>query len=81
MDQYFGTNDLPQLLERLKVDYKYSLLGEKVATLVDQPRDPGYYFVNWDSRNDFGAPVAAGMYIYQIRTENFVKSRKLILLK
>ena len=59
----------------------YSLLGEKVATLVDQSRDPGYYFVNWDSRNDLGAPVAAGMYIYQIRTENFVKSRKLILLK
>ena len=29
VDQYFGTNDLPQLLERLKVDYKYSLLGEK----------------------------------------------------
>ena len=29
VDQFFGTNDLPQLLERLKVDYKYSLLGEK----------------------------------------------------
>ena len=52
-----------------------------MATLVEQSRDPGYYFVNWDCRNDLGAPVAAGMYIYQIRTENFVKSRKLILLK
>ena len=29
VDQYFGTNDLPQLLERLEVDYRYSLLGEK----------------------------------------------------
>ena len=29
VDQYFGTNDLPNLLERLEVDYKYSLLGEK----------------------------------------------------
>ena len=29
VDQYFGTNDLPQLLERLEVDYRYNLLGEK----------------------------------------------------
>ena len=28
VDQYFGTNDLPQLLERLEVDYRYNLLGE-----------------------------------------------------
>ena len=29
VDQYFGTNDLPHLLKKLEVDYKYSLLGEK----------------------------------------------------
>ena len=29
VDEYFGTNDLPQLLERLQVDYKYNLLGER----------------------------------------------------
>ena len=56
-------------------------MGEKVATLVNKNQDPGYYFTNWDSRNDMGINVSAGMYIYQIRAGDYVKSRKLILLK
>ena len=59
----------------------YNLMGEKVATLVNKNQDPGYYFTNWDSRNDMGINVSAGMYIYQIRAGDYVKSRKLILLK
>ena len=59
----------------------YNLMGEKVATLINKNQDPGYYFTNWDSRNDMGINVSAGMYIYQIRAGDYVKSRKLILLK
>ena len=59
----------------------YNLIGERVATLVNESKNPGYYFTNWDSKNDMGMPVSAGMYIYQIRAGEYVKSRKLILLK
>jgi len=59
----------------------YNLIGERVATLVNENKNPGYYFTNWDSKNDMGMPVSAGMYIYQIRAGEYVKSRKLILLK
>ena len=59
----------------------YNLIGERVATLVNESKNPGYYFTNWDSKNDLGMPVSAGMYIYQIRAGEYVKSRKLILLK
>ena len=59
----------------------YNLMGERVATLVNGRKEPGYYFINWDSRNDMGVNVSAGVYIYQIRAGDYVKSRKLILLK
>lgn len=59
----------------------YNLMGEKVATLVNQYQNAGYYFTNWDSRNDLGISVSAGVYIYQIKAGEYVQSRKLILLK
>lgn len=32
VDQYFGTNDLPQLLKALGADYKHELIGERLTT-------------------------------------------------
>ena len=59
----------------------YNLMGENVATLVNKKQNPGYYFITWDSKNNMGILVSAGVYIYQIRAGDYVKSRKLILLK
>jgi hypothetical protein len=59
----------------------YDILGKKVSEFVNEKMEPGYYFKTWNSRNDLGIPVAAGLYFYQIRAENFIKTRKLILLK
>ena len=60
----------------------FNLMGETVATVVDEKsKKPGYYHSSWNSTNDLGVPVAAGIYIYQIRAGDFIKSRKLILLK
>ena len=35
----------------------------------------------WNTRNQFGSPVAAGIYFYQIQTRDFVKTKKMVLLK
>ena len=60
----------------------YNLKGETVATIVNEKgKDAGFHFALWNSSNSFGNPVAAGVYIYQIRAGDFIKSRKLILLK
>ena len=59
----------------------YDILGKKVATLVNEKMEPGYYSKIWDSRNKYGNEVAAGIYFYQIHAEGFTKTRKLILLK
>ena len=59
----------------------YNVLGEVVKTIVNQRKEPGYYFSSWNGTNDFGASVSAGIYFYEIHANDFVKTRKLLLLK
>ena len=41
----------------------------------------GYHSIKWNATNDYGKQVGAGVYLYQLKTKDFVKSRKMILLK
>ncbi len=59
----------------------YDLLGERVKTLVDEVKGPGYYRVTWDGTNDSGVPVSSGVYLYRIVAGNFVKTERMLLLK
>ena len=59
----------------------YDVLGKKVATIVNEKMEPGYYFKTWNSNNKYGNEVAAGLYFYQIIADGFTKTRKLVLLK
>ena len=59
----------------------YDLLGRQVKTLINKTQDTGYKSVIWDATNDYGKPVSAGVYLYQIQAGNFVQSRKMVLLK
>jgi Secretion system C-terminal sorting domain len=54
----------------------YNVLGEKVAELVNEKLEAGKYSYQWDA-----SQVATGLYIYELRTNNFVSSKKLMLLK
>ncbi len=59
----------------------YNALGQKVRTLVKDNLQPGFHQVQWNGRNDAGATVASGIYIYSISAGNFRQNRKLILLR
>jgi len=55
----------------------YNILGQKVVTLVDNQYQPaGFKSVVWD-----GSRFASGIYIYQMITDDFVETKKMILLK
>ncbi len=54
----------------------YNMLGEKVAELVNTFKKPGRYAVEWNAQN-----FSSGVYFYQIRTENFISTKKIILLR
>jgi alpha-L-fucosidase 2 len=54
----------------------YNVLGEKVAELVNTIQQAGSYEVQWDAKR-----FASGVYIYQIKADEFISSKKLLLLK
>jgi hypothetical protein len=54
----------------------YNLLGQKVATLVSDKQDAGFYQVVWD-----GTGQASGIYYYRIQIGNFHDIKKMILLR
>jgi hypothetical protein len=71
-----------QLPEQTRVKLViYNALGQKVRTLVDADQNAGRYKVRWDSRNDGGARVASGTYLYRIEADGFVQTKTLILVK
>ena len=41
----------------------------------------GYHSVKWNARNYLGDPVGAGVYFYQVQTNNFTKTKKMVLIK
>jgi hypothetical protein len=59
----------------------YDMLGQEVATLVNEVVDRGVYTVNWDGKNEQGSYVSSGNYIYRMVAGDFVKSRKMMLIK
>jgi hypothetical protein len=70
------------LKENAQVTLKiYNMLGQEVRTLINARQEAGYKQVVWDGLNNFGSPVASGVYIYQIHAGSFVKAHKMILMK
>ena len=59
----------------------FNVLGQEVATLVDQVQGPGYYSVEWSGRGADGIPVASGFYFYRLVNGDRSETRKMMLLK
>ena len=78
--------DVPEIAD-VKIDI-YNLLGQKVRSLVTGEHEPGFYRATWNGKNDRGALVTTGVYIYQITARSnatgevaFTETRKLVLMK
>jgi Secretion system C-terminal sorting domain/Right handed beta helix region len=54
----------------------YNILGQRVATLVNEVMPPGVHSVPFDGRN-----FASGVYFYRLEAGDFLSSRKMMLLK
>ena len=58
----------------------YDLLGCEVATLVNEEKPAGNFALRWNAASAAGG-LPSGVYFYQLRAENFVETKKMILLK
>jgi len=54
----------------------YNILGEKIATLVDEEKAPGKYTVTFD-----GSKLPSGVYFYRLHAGRFNESREMVLVK
>jgi hypothetical protein len=54
----------------------YNILGEKIATLVDEEKAPGKYTVTFD-----GSRLPSGVYFYRVHAGRFNETREMVLVK
>jgi hypothetical protein len=54
----------------------FDLLGKQIATLVDHDLPPGRHEAHWDASG-----IESGLYFYQLRSGEFVETKRLVLLK
>jgi len=71
--------DLPEVTDATITIF--NMLGQRVRTFNMNDTPAGYHSIQWDATNDYGDPVGAGVYLYQLKANQFVKTRKMVLLK
>ncbi|MFZ4620774.1 MAG: T9SS type A sorting domain-containing protein [Bacteroidota bacterium] len=54
----------------------YNVLGQKVAALVNEMKEPGQYTASFNGRT-----LSSGLYFYEMRAGSFVSVKKMMLLK
>ncbi len=59
----------------------FNSLGQKVKTLLNATREPGFYTVTWDGKSDAGFRVSSGIYFYKVKYTDHSRVMKMILLR
>ncbi len=59
----------------------YNLLGQTVATLVEEFQPAGFYEVRWDGRTLSGSEAASGLYFYRLQVNDFRRTGKMMKIK
>ena len=58
----------------------FDVLGNEVATLVNEFKTAGKYNIEFDSHSEF-RNLSSGIYFYGLRAGNFISTKKMILIK
>jgi hypothetical protein len=64
----------------------YDILGNEVATLVNEEKQPGSYQVEFNAAVNgaalqSGVQYASGVYFYQLKTDGYTETKKMVFLK
>ncbi len=59
----------------------YNVLGQKVATLVDQNLTAGRHIAKWNGRNDLSQAMPSGVYFAILKAAGQQKTSRLLLIK
>jgi TRAP-type uncharacterized transport system substrate-binding protein len=61
----------------------YDILGNEIATIVNEEKQSGTYEVEFNAQGHSGEVrnLTSGIYFYQIQAGSFTQTRKMILMK
>ena len=83
MDQNFPNSFNPSTMIKYQIPQYgfvtlriYDILGSEVKTLVNEYKEIGRYEVKFDASD-----LPSGMYIYQLKSGEFISSKKMMLVK
>jgi flagellar hook assembly protein FlgD len=57
------------------------MLGQVIATLVQETQDPGMHSITWDGMDQSGKPTVSGVYFLRLEAEGVTKIRKMLVLR
>jgi len=59
----------------------FNILGQKIKTLIEEEKSPGYFTISWDGKNNFGDSMNSGIYFIKLSADKFTETKKMTLLK
>lgn len=59
----------------------YNIIGQEINILVNERTKPGKYKVTWNGLDSNGQQVSAGVYIYKLETDDFMDTKKMVIIK
>ena len=59
----------------------YDASGRLINTLANGVYKAGYHKISWNGTDANGYRLPAGVYIYRLKADNFVATKKLVILK
>ena len=59
----------------------YDVLGNEVATLVNEEKQSGTYEVEFNIYSDESRNLSSGIYFYQLQAGNYIETKKMVLMK
>lgn len=59
----------------------FNIKGQIVKTLIDEYKLAGNYEISWDGTSGNGYEASSGIYLYRLKTERDIYSRRMLLLK
>jgi hypothetical protein len=59
----------------------YNTMGHEVETLVNEDMPPGYYTIPWKGQDNYGNKVSSGIYFCRIHAGNYLRTKRMTILR